>query len=63
MKEYPETHEYGMITFDGIEGRLPIWGDIGIQISQDGRIWVCIDGRAFIRFRPMRKEEISDEGV
>ena len=26
---------------------------LGVQISKDGRIWVCIDGVAFIRFRPM----------
>ena len=26
--------------------------DLGIQISHDGRLWLCINGISFIRFRP-----------
>jgi hypothetical protein len=27
--------------------------DVGIQVATDGRIWVCIDGSAFLRFKPL----------
>ena len=27
-------------------------GDFGIQIARDGRVWICIDGVAFLRFNP-----------
>ena len=27
-------------------------GDLGIHIAKDGRIWVCINGAAFLRFSP-----------
>lgn len=27
-------------------------GDFGIQVAKDGRVWVCINGIAFIRFKP-----------
>lgn len=53
IKEYPETHQQGVIS---IENEFPtgsIKGDIGIQIAGDGRIWVCINGIAFIRFKPL----------
>jgi hypothetical protein len=26
--------------------------DFGIQIATDGRVWICINGSAFIRFKP-----------
>jgi len=31
---------------------LQIDGDFGIQIAKDGRVWVCINGVAFLRFKP-----------
>ena len=52
IKPYPETHQQGFIT---IEQKLfvgLIKGDFGIQIASDGRVWVCIDGNAVIRFKP-----------
>ena len=29
--------------------------DIGIQIAEDGRIWICINGVSFLRFKPTIK--------
>jgi len=34
-------------------------GDLGIQVAEDGRVWVCIDGVAFLRFKPGRSVEAS----
>ena len=55
MKDYPETHQQGIISLENIPKERMIKGDIGIQIAKDGRIWVCIDGIAFIRFKPNLK--------
>ena len=62
VKEYKETHWQGRISIENKSMILDrdlnfIDGDIGIQIAKDGRIWVCIDGIAFIRFKPTLKKE------
>ena len=68
MKEYKETHQQGIISIENKELILDrdndfsqiIKGDFGIQIATDGRVWVCIDGIAFIRFKPFPKEGKKD---
>ena len=55
MKDYPETHQKGLITIEQIPEKSLI-GNFGIQIARDGRIWICIDGVAAIRFKPLSKE-------
>lgn len=52
IKEYPETHQQGNISIEQDIKQGLIEGDIGIQIAKDGRIWVCIDGIALLRFNP-----------
>ena len=52
MKEYPETHQQGFISMENVPKETAMYGDLGIQIAKDGRVWVCIDGIAFLRFRP-----------
>jgi hypothetical protein len=74
MREYPETHQIGDISIEnlptefglqfGPNSKPYIVGDLGIQIAEDGRVWVCIDGLAFIRFKPTRiMEPLPDYGV
>ena len=46
-----------MISFESNIPQKTIIGDFGVQISSDGRIWICIDGVAFIRFKPQYKGE------
>lgn len=53
MKKYPETHQQGLITFEQNIKVGGIKGDFGIQIAEDGRVWICVDGAALIRFRPL----------
>jgi len=68
MKEYPETTQHGVISIENvpeemyhefIRGRyntpVCISGDLGIQIAEDGRVWVNVNGIAFLRFKPMQK--------
>jgi hypothetical protein len=57
MKEYPEVHQKGNIEISyealGLEEvKILADRDFGVQISWDGRVWICIDGIAFIRFKP-----------
>ncbi len=52
MKEYPETHQQGTISIENIPEFNYIKGDLGIHIAKDGRVWICIDGIAFLRFSP-----------
>lgn len=52
---YPERHFQGTISVEKDIKKGYFEGDIGIQISHDGRIWICIDGIAAIRFKPKNK--------
>ncbi len=56
IKDYPETHQQGTISLENMPDDLKrshyLKGDFGVQIAKDGRIWVCINGIAFIRFSP-----------
>jgi len=58
MKDFPEKHMQGKLSIENkemIEEMLkdlkPV--DFGIQISADGRVWICINGAAFLRFKPL----------
>ena len=59
IKEYPETHQLGHISFEQDIKAGQMAGDLGIQVSKDGRIWICVDGKALIRFRPQLKAEAA----
>jgi len=50
-----ETHQKGLLSIEipNVESQIC---DVGIQTARDGRIWICIDGQAFIRFKPIKKE-------
>jgi len=65
MKEYEETHQQGRLSVENLEIILDQIAqhkfdkacptlDFGVQISSDGRVWVCINGIAFLRFKPKR---------
>jgi len=54
MEAYPESHAYGLIEIINVPDKLVFNGDIGIQIADDGRMWICRDGIALIRFKPER---------
>ena len=52
LQEQEEIHQRGLVT---IEKKITKGGivDLGIKTTRDGRIWICIDGEAFLRFKPM----------
>lgn len=49
---YIETHLQGSISIEKALSPQVIKGDIGIQIAEDGRIWLYINHQAVIRFKP-----------
>ena len=56
LPEIKETHLKGVIS---IEADIKsCQGDFGIQVAEDGRVWICIDGVAFIRFKPTRTVKV-----
>jgi hypothetical protein len=66
INPYPESHQQGRISiencnFHKILGDKNIEGDLGIQIARDGRIWICINGVAFIRFSPHPNQKMSKD--
>ena len=54
-KPYKETHWQGLISIEQDIKQGFSKGDIGIQIAEDGRIWICINGQSLLRFLPDRK--------
>lgn len=60
IKEYPETHQQGLITIEQNLKTGSLEGDLGIQIAKDGRIWICINGISAIRFKPLNIAYIED---
>ncbi len=52
FKELEETHSQGVISIETVPDIGVMNGDLGIQIAPDGRVWVCINGIAFLRFNP-----------
>lgn len=51
VRPYPETHQWGSISIEQDLVRGCINGDLGVQVASDGRVWICIDGKALIRFK------------
>ncbi len=57
LPEIPEIHQEGLLTIEKkVESGIY---DLGIQIAKDGRIWICVNGEAFIRFNPLAKKYID----
>ena len=59
MKEVKEVHQQGRLSIDNVEviKMMNLSNvDVGLQMSKDGRIWVCVNGMALVRFTPLLKE-------
>lgn len=67
IRAYPETNQKGVISIENLPeefglrstpmGTPHMEGAFGIQIAEDGRIWVNVDGVAFLRFKPLPGRE------
>ena len=57
MTIVPEIHQQGMLSLENLEEVLKMDRqscDVGLQTSVDGRIWLCVNGMALVRFKPAR---------
>jgi hypothetical protein len=66
IKAYPETHQEGLVEVENLDiiffnfHQTPYFlenADVGVKVSEDGRVWICINGVAFLRFKPIEKKE------
>lgn len=58
--DVPETHQKGFLSIEK-DFKSGIC-DVGIMVK-DGRIWICVDGIAFIRFRPLNEKMLRILGA
>jgi len=57
---YPVLHQKGVLTVEMDKFKTaPMLGDVGVQIARDGRLWVCYDGQALIRFKPLNATQFK----
>jgi hypothetical protein len=63
LKEQDQVTQHGIISLEYKPNHRVFSGNFGIQIAGDGRVWVCIDGQAFLRFKPVRKEIYYGKGI
>ena len=62
FKEQAITNMKGVISFEQDIKAGMKKGYLGIQISKDGRVWICIDGLALIRFNPNIGKGVTKNG-
>jgi len=56
----PEVHCKGMVIVENLDMIKEMTStldsvrntDLGIQIADDGRVWICVNGVALLRFKP-----------
>lgn len=54
---YAETHLQGSISIEKTLSPQMIKGDIGIQITEEGKIYLSINKQIVIHFKPFDKEK------
>lgn len=66
MQEVKLTHQKGALRIENLEmiRGMPLKNvDVGLQVAKDGRIWVCVNGIALLRFMPEFLSGKSDKGI
>jgi hypothetical protein len=54
VSEYGPLYQEGHLSIEFEPDFVGKDCNVGVQVANDGRIWVCIDGQAFLRFKPTR---------
>lgn len=57
----PETHLTGHVSIENEDTVKQMLSqaknvDLGYKVSRDGRVWICINGIAFLRFKGVRND-------
>lgn len=62
IEPYEVTHQKGVISVEKFLNTGGHYGDVGVQIARDGRIWMCYNGQALIRFKPAEDNPFKSSG-
>lgn len=60
QRTFPETHRTGHVSIENLEMIQQmdlLHADFGIQIASNGQAWICVNGVAFVRFKPKLEED------
>ena len=49
-----ETQQYGLLTLENPENLKSGLCNIGVQIAEDGIVWICKNGQSILRFKPLK---------
>ena len=63
MIDYGPEYQIGQLTVDNEEliKRLDLQDcQVGLQIASDGRIWLCVNGMAYLRFKPSHGQRYAN---
>lgn len=55
VDEYPPLYQEGhlFVENEDLIKRLDLTDcQIGVQVARDGRVWICVNGLAYLRFKP-----------
>lgn len=55
VDEYPPLYQDGHLSIedDSVIRKLDLQNcHFGVQIAKDGRVWVCVNGMSYLRFKP-----------
>jgi hypothetical protein len=66
QRTFPETHRRGSIAIENLDliREMDLQSaDFGVQVSSDGRVWACVNGISFVRFRPVPTVSVETEVV
>ena len=56
-----ERSSRGFISIESIPEKRAFEGRLGMQVAEDGRIWICVDGVSFIRFMPEGRYSLREK--
>ena len=60
IQDYGPLYQQGMVTLDpgiqDLETETLLNCAFGVQVGNDGRVWVCINGQSILRFKPNRED-------
>ena len=66
QRTFPETHRQGSVSIQNLELIQEMdlrCADFGVQIASNGQVWCCVNGIAFVRFRPLSPEMQKALGI
>lgn len=58
IADYGPVYQHGRLSIENIDQindmRLDQPLEFGVQVADDGRVWVCLNGVSWLRFKPIQ---------